>query len=236
MVDLSVATEHSEASDHGVPNLNEFSTSADLRVVESGSEGSGYLAGALDKSLYTDRATTLKKHLDFAKICVDVEAMFDIPSAITMDLGDSSGSLKGAESDVIVPKVGSAGVVEGMVVDAVNESVNAKVVGGVVVGSDSDVAVVVEAGAGIYDAFIEILVVVDIVVSTSSGDVGSATFLKEIVLGVLLINLRCFVMLLKIKVVEEGPSRLERVAAGGVAELMDKLKPKEKTGKRKGKR
>ncbi|KAK8576075.1 hypothetical protein V6N12_063722 [Hibiscus sabdariffa] len=186
MVDLSVATEHSEASDHGVPNLNEFSTSADLRVVESGR--------------------------------------------------DSSGSLKGAESDVIVPKVGSAGVVEGMVVDAVNESVNAKVVGGVVVGSDSDVAVVVEAGAGIYDAFIEILVVVDIVVSTSSGDVGSATFLKEIVLGVLLINLRCFVMLLKIKVVEEGPSRLERVAAGGVAELMDKLKPKEKTGKRKGKR
>ncbi|KAK8978259.1 hypothetical protein V6N11_063049 [Hibiscus sabdariffa] len=168
-------------------------------------------------------------------------AMFDLPSAITVDLGndncvevgveldwappkcshcaifghtldnckkmvlsnecyqgDSSCSLKGVESDAIVPKVGTAGAVgdvmsdsveglangnvaDGMVAGVVNESVNAEVVGGVVVGSDGGVAVVIRAG--VYDASIEVVVAVDSVVSASLGDVGSVAFLKEMELG-----------------------------------------------------
>ncbi|KAK8716925.1 hypothetical protein V6N13_044215 [Hibiscus sabdariffa] len=289
MVDLSVATEHSRANDPGVLDLREFPALADLRMVGSGGEvrqqvvdvaigdkqGLGYLASALGKPLYTDRATALKQHLDFAKICVDVEAMFDLPSAITVDLGngncvevgveldwappkcshcaifghtldnckkmilsnecyqgDSSCFLKGVESDVIVPKVGTAGAVgdvmsdsveglangkvaDGMVAGVVNESVNAEVVGGVVVGSDGDVAVAI--GAGVYDASIEVVVAVDSVVSASSGDVGSAAFLKEIELGVPVLGNPLQVLFAKLKRLKEPLKKFNKEKFGGIS-------------------
>ncbi|KAK8702973.1 hypothetical protein V6N13_021307 [Hibiscus sabdariffa] len=193
--------------------------------------------------------------------------MFDLPSAITVDLGndncvevgveldwappkcshcaifghtldnckkmvlsnecyqgDSSCSLKGVESDAIVPKVGTAGAVgdvmsdsveglangnvaDGMVAGVVNESVNAEVVGGVVVGSDGGVAVVIRAG--VYDASIEVVVAVDSVVSASLGDVGSVAFLKEMELGVMVWNVKGFNDPLKQKKVLRVVQRLK---------------------------
>ncbi|KAK9012395.1 hypothetical protein V6N11_040450 [Hibiscus sabdariffa] len=220
MVDLSVATEHSRANDPGVLDLREFPALADLRMVGSGGEVRQQVVDvAIGDKRTADKLWGREGSLTIRFLAPGVY-LLNFPSKG----GDSSCFLKGVESDVIVPKVGTAGAVgdvmsdsveglangkvaDGMVAGVVNESVNAEVVGGVVVGSDGDVAVAI--GAGVYDASIEVVVAVDSVVSASSGDVD--------------------------KIVHEGSSWPERVAAGGVAELMDKLKPNEKGGKRKGK-
>ncbi|KAK8677810.1 hypothetical protein V6N13_143333 [Hibiscus sabdariffa] len=53
-------------------------------------QGLSYLASALGKPLYTDKATTLRQHLEFAKICVEVDAKFTLPSSVLVDLGDDN--------------------------------------------------------------------------------------------------------------------------------------------------
>ncbi|KAK8649835.1 hypothetical protein V6N13_139489 [Hibiscus sabdariffa] len=60
-------------------------------------QGLSYLASALCKPLYTDKATTLRQHLEFAKICVEVDAKFTLPSFILVDLGDNNVIPVGAE-------------------------------------------------------------------------------------------------------------------------------------------
>ncbi|KAK8643816.1 hypothetical protein V6N13_013093 [Hibiscus sabdariffa] len=49
--------------------------------------GLGYIASALGKPLYTDRGTVLKQSLEFAKICVELDAKFVLPESVTVDLG-----------------------------------------------------------------------------------------------------------------------------------------------------
>ncbi|KAK8606939.1 hypothetical protein V6N13_052691 [Hibiscus sabdariffa] len=50
-------------------------------------QGLAYITSALGKSLYTDKATTLKHHLEFAKVRVNISAGDVLPSAILVDLG-----------------------------------------------------------------------------------------------------------------------------------------------------
>ncbi|KAK8569596.1 hypothetical protein V6N13_046646 [Hibiscus sabdariffa] len=52
--------------------------------------GLGYLASAIGKPLYTDKATVLKQQLEFAKVCVEVEASSTLPSSILVDLGEGN--------------------------------------------------------------------------------------------------------------------------------------------------
>ncbi|KAK8602779.1 hypothetical protein V6N13_084982 [Hibiscus sabdariffa] len=67
-------------------------------------EGLSYLASALGKSLYTDKATTLRQHLEFAKICVEVDAKFTLPSSVLVDLGDDNVIAVGVELVWAPPK------------------------------------------------------------------------------------------------------------------------------------
>ncbi|KAK8492883.1 hypothetical protein V6N12_038531 [Hibiscus sabdariffa] len=47
-------------------------------------------ASAIGKPLYTDKATVLKQQLEFAKVCVEVEASSTLPSSILVDLGEGN--------------------------------------------------------------------------------------------------------------------------------------------------
>ncbi|GMJ06863.1 hypothetical protein HRI_004355500 [Hibiscus trionum] len=53
-------------------------------------QGYGYLASALSKPLYTDKAIVLKQQLEFAKVCVNVDAKSVLPSSILVDLGNDN--------------------------------------------------------------------------------------------------------------------------------------------------
>ncbi|KAK8659264.1 hypothetical protein V6N13_029471 [Hibiscus sabdariffa] len=51
-------------------------------------KGLGYLASAIGKPLYSDKATTLRQNLEYAKVCVEVSAKSELPTSILVDLGD----------------------------------------------------------------------------------------------------------------------------------------------------
>ncbi|KAK8646222.1 hypothetical protein V6N13_120015 [Hibiscus sabdariffa] len=53
-------------------------------------QGLSYVASAVGKPLYSDRATVLKQQLEFAKVCVEVDAKEDIPASILVDLGEGN--------------------------------------------------------------------------------------------------------------------------------------------------
>ncbi|KAK9006981.1 hypothetical protein V6N11_019311 [Hibiscus sabdariffa] len=63
-----------------------------------------YLASVLGKPLYTDKATTLRQHLEFAKICVEVYANFSLLSYVLVDLGDDDVIVVGVELVWAPPK------------------------------------------------------------------------------------------------------------------------------------
>ncbi|KAK8665192.1 hypothetical protein V6N13_005366 [Hibiscus sabdariffa] len=67
-------------------------------------EGLSYIASALGKSLYMDRATTLKMQLEFAKICIEVSAADVITGSITLDLGEGVTVVGGVELVWAPPK------------------------------------------------------------------------------------------------------------------------------------
>ncbi|KAK8980859.1 hypothetical protein V6N11_047990 [Hibiscus sabdariffa] len=50
----------------------------------------GCLASAIGRPLYTDTATTLKQQLEFAKICVEVEAKSSLPNYVLVDLDEDN--------------------------------------------------------------------------------------------------------------------------------------------------
>ncbi|XVF06495.1 hypothetical protein REPUB_Repub06bG0053200 [Reevesia pubescens] len=49
-----------------------------------------------------DSITASQKRLAFAKVCVEVDACFDIPQAITVELGDGSSTMRAKKSSEIV--------------------------------------------------------------------------------------------------------------------------------------
>ncbi|XP_031394470.1 uncharacterized protein LOC116205909 [Punica granatum] len=51
-------------------------------------KGISYLASAIGKPLYMDRATALSSRLDYAKVCVEVDAEKEIPNVLNVDLGN----------------------------------------------------------------------------------------------------------------------------------------------------
>ncbi|XP_031401075.1 uncharacterized protein LOC116211024 [Punica granatum] len=51
-------------------------------------KGISFLASAIGKPLYMDRATALRSRLDYAKVCIEVEVENEIPNNLTVDLGN----------------------------------------------------------------------------------------------------------------------------------------------------
>ncbi|KAK8660607.1 hypothetical protein V6N13_051529 [Hibiscus sabdariffa] len=226
MMNLSVATEHSEVGDPDVINMDEFSALADLGVVGSNIEvgkvvnaAIGVEVGSVGATLGVDNcgianSDATKKSVDWSvlfsgytldfyrPVKKDVRIYVQQPQYI-IDLGAKQwencilanylgkspptwdfsthceqqglGYLASALETVVsvvsdfVEGLANGGDVESLIVGVVNGSINVEFV-----GSDNDVVVV-----GVYDA-IEVVVVVDNVVSVSAKDAGSATFLKEI--------------------------------------------------------
>ncbi|KAK8675274.1 hypothetical protein V6N13_033343 [Hibiscus sabdariffa] len=68
-------------------------------------QGLGYIASALGKPLYTDRATTLKNQLEYAKVCIEVGAKDDISDSVLVEIGDGRSVNAGVVSDVISERV-----------------------------------------------------------------------------------------------------------------------------------
>ncbi|KAK8651642.1 hypothetical protein V6N13_141231 [Hibiscus sabdariffa] len=73
-------------------------------------QGLGYLASALGKPLYTDRSTGMKLNLEYAKVWVDVLTTYDLPSSITVDLGNSTYVDVGVQLDWAPPCCSSCSV------------------------------------------------------------------------------------------------------------------------------
>ncbi|KAL4323927.1 hypothetical protein GQ457_11G029880 [Hibiscus cannabinus] len=65
-------------------------------------QGLGYIASAIGKPLYSARATVLKKQLDYAKVCVEIDAKDDLPGSVMVELDD------GYTEDVAVELVWSS--------------------------------------------------------------------------------------------------------------------------------
>ncbi|KAK8519400.1 hypothetical protein V6N13_133324 [Hibiscus sabdariffa] len=49
-----------------------------------------YVSSVVGRLLYSDRATTLKQHLEFAKVCIEVDAKYDIPCSVLVDIGNDN--------------------------------------------------------------------------------------------------------------------------------------------------
>ncbi|KAK8648745.1 hypothetical protein V6N13_129488 [Hibiscus sabdariffa] len=144
--------------------------------------GLGYIACALGKPLYTDRGTLAKQSLEFAKICVELDAKFVLLESVTVDLG------MGRTVDISV--------------DVAKEVDAVKVVG----SSSNDVGVAVVGSFG---------------VGSGSGQLASSNRFDD---------------LCSVAEGQEAPvvsPRKQRIAAGGVADLMEQLKPKGKVGQKK---
>ncbi|KAK8546873.1 hypothetical protein V6N13_093912 [Hibiscus sabdariffa] len=73
-------------------------------------QGLGYLASVLSKPLYTDRSTAMKLNLEYAKVCVEVLATYDLPSSITVDLRNSTYVDVGVQLDWAPPCCSSCSV------------------------------------------------------------------------------------------------------------------------------
>ncbi|KAK8515114.1 hypothetical protein V6N12_001274 [Hibiscus sabdariffa] len=53
-------------------------------------KGLGCIANALGRPLYSDRATMLKHSLEYAKICVEVEANAELPTSVLVELSEGT--------------------------------------------------------------------------------------------------------------------------------------------------
>ncbi|PKI44067.1 hypothetical protein CRG98_035529 [Punica granatum] len=51
-------------------------------------KGISFLASAIGKPLYMDRATALRSRLDYAKVCIEVEVEKEIPTVLNVDMGN----------------------------------------------------------------------------------------------------------------------------------------------------
>ncbi|KAK8570568.1 hypothetical protein V6N13_032185 [Hibiscus sabdariffa] len=53
-------------------------------------QGLSYVASVVGKPLYSDRATTLKHQLEFAKVCIEIDAKDDLPCSVLVDIGSDT--------------------------------------------------------------------------------------------------------------------------------------------------
>ncbi|KAK8556125.1 hypothetical protein V6N13_070194 [Hibiscus sabdariffa] len=159
-------------------------------------QGLGYLASALGKPLYTDRSTALKLQLEFAKVCIEVEANFSMPSSITVDLGYGNYVEVGVELDWAPPHCVACGIFGHSSDRCKKHCVPA-----------TDVVVVSEPLAPVEIE--EVLIVGNEIrdLSTIDSQVEAVVDCED---------------------QSDLSSRPERIAAGGVAHLMEQLKPKDK--------
>ncbi|KAK8676921.1 hypothetical protein V6N13_142480 [Hibiscus sabdariffa] len=228
-------------------------------------QGLGYLASALGKPLYTDRSTALKNQLEYAKMCVDVEAKTILPASITVDRGNGNCVDVGVELDWATPCCSNC-VVFGHSIDNCKkhvvsnaelqvEHIPSQVVQDTVEGIDhgslvsGSVEVVVSssgAGLGVGLGVVSHQAArVDGVGTVSSAQLvpgsvahSSGQTLEDVRVdlasgqdGVSNVSANKFEVLCAVvddQVVKDVLTRPERVAAGGITELMEKLKPKEK--------
>ncbi|KAK8571128.1 hypothetical protein V6N13_025684 [Hibiscus sabdariffa] len=196
-------------------------------------QGLGYLASALGKPLYTDRSTAMKLTLEYAKVCVEVSATYDLLSTITVDLGNSTYVDVGVQLDWAPPCCSSWGVF-GHVTDKCRKTVVQEGAKSVGASYEISAGVVGEIGFDVGAKASSCPVIVDPV-----GDVGLCVRSESVPSsnhgGVIIPNkfdALCDVVEEKFQVATMRPCR---VAATSVADLMEKLKPKEKLNKKNGK-
>ncbi|KAK8674364.1 hypothetical protein V6N13_112656 [Hibiscus sabdariffa] len=190
-------------------------------------QGLGYLASALGKPLYTDKATALKQHLEYAKICVEVSAAFLLPNSVTVDVGDGNCFEIGVELDWGPPRCSKC-VLFGHSDDKCRREVHSQVEH--VVGVSKDVVVPTQQENTDAIGVVSNKQVNDDVTGHELDMLGQGN--DDIVSDVVGVNK--FVALCD-AVEQDGAIRPVRVTAGGVVDLMERLKPKEKGGKKKGK-
>ncbi|KAL4363298.1 hypothetical protein GQ457_04G010390 [Hibiscus cannabinus] len=201
-------------------------------------QGLGYLASALGKPLYTDKATALKQHLEYAKICVEVSTAFLLPNSIIVDIGDGNCFEIGVELDWGPPRCSKC-VLFGNSDDKCRREVLSQVEH--VVGVSKDVVVPSQhvISSTIDGNIGENADVIGVVSNKQVNDDVTGHELDmlrqvndDIVADVVGVNK--FVALCDV-VEQDGAIRPVRVTAGGVADLIERLKPKGKRGKKKGK-
>ncbi|KAK8683648.1 hypothetical protein V6N13_039702 [Hibiscus sabdariffa] len=245
-------------------------------------QGLGYLASALGKPLYSDKATILKQSLEYAKICVEVSAKSSLPESILVDLGEghsihvsvelvwasprcSHCSILGHSDETCSRKGGGLILASGETIQVVD---NKQVMESVSVGEVVGIQQVVDNG---FVSFVPVLET-EIVDQKNGGDLNcsaSASVIQKfqglddvvvcgdttggvvisdshgqgdapqaVVEGIPSLNaeicsLNKFEALCSVAVehVVSIPSpRKERVAAAGVVDLLNQLKPKGKGG------
>ncbi|KAK8981853.1 hypothetical protein V6N11_049345 [Hibiscus sabdariffa] len=194
--------------------------------------GVGYLASALGKPLYTkytDKASTIRLSLEYAKICVEVSVVSCLPASILVDIGNGNVVSIGVEL-VYVPHHCS----HCLIFCHYDEKCSKKVVVGIVIAPEG-IEPVVESGFGVaesVDVVVEGSVVCDADIIRPSIDVVACKSTKGDVSdlsGVLSQNK--FETLCSIAVEQDvlvSPPRKERIDAAGVAGLLNQLKPRGK--------
>ncbi|KAK8617930.1 hypothetical protein V6N13_080832 [Hibiscus sabdariffa] len=235
-------------------------------------QGLSYLASALGKPLYTDRATTVRQNLEFAKICVDIAASFTLPTSVLVDLGDGNIIDIGVELVWAPPKCAYCsifghleekrsrkGVVQTNVGtkdgDALNSSSGTLDVdigdgGGSVIYEDNDVQtnvvqpvdqgikqVEIEDGinpvsaVGFSAAISNSVVSIESIVCIPCVEVEPVDIIVPVEVPIVnegLLGSNKFEALVNTAVEHEGVVLSSRKTAGGVAELLNQLKPKPK--------
>ncbi|KAK8612797.1 hypothetical protein V6N13_092901 [Hibiscus sabdariffa] len=215
-------------------------------------KGLGCLASALEKPLYTDRATAWEKHLEFAKVCVDMAAIFVLPTFISMEVGDDSFIDVGVELAWSPPRCCScaifghseekcpkkASIPTGMESIPVVETVTTDHV--LVFDSIVDSAVVLASGAidtiDIVDTgFNDIVVAAEVTGDVACLDKGNdSDDLKHFTVDDSTVVTGTGISYPNNVEGQELSPRKCRIAAGGVVDLLNQLKPKAK-GKHKKK-
>ncbi|KAK8655336.1 hypothetical protein V6N13_107918 [Hibiscus sabdariffa] len=202
-------------------------------------QGLGYLASALGKPMYADKATALKQHLEYAKICVEIGNCFEI--SVELDwgpprcskcvlFGHSDDKCKRGVLSQAEPEVGfNKDVVPSQQAVAEECLVTVDVAASSAVCGDSDIRENAEAigvdsnKLGNCDVPIVFTSHEPDILSQMNGDTivdGS-----RVVVSVPSANM--FDALCE-AVEQDVVARPVRAAAGGVANLMKKFKPKEK--------
>ncbi|KAK8979041.1 hypothetical protein V6N11_007498 [Hibiscus sabdariffa] len=207
-------------------------------------------------SILSSRATTVRQNLEFAKICVDIAASFTLPTSVLVDLGDEE---KRSRKGVVQTNVGTK---DG---DALNSSSGTLDVdigdgGGSVIYEDNDVQtnvvqpvdqgikqVEIEDGinpvsaVGFSAAISNSVVSIESIVCIPCVEVEPVDIIVPVEVPIVnegLLGSNKFEALVNTAVEHEGVVLSSRKTAGGVAELLNQLKPKPKgpgPGHKKGK-
>ncbi|GMI88345.1 hypothetical protein HRI_002503800 [Hibiscus trionum] len=201
-------------------------------------QGLGYVASAVGKPLYSDQATAMQQQLEFTKVCVEVQAKEEVPSSVMIDLGNANFVNVAVEVVWSPPKCKLCAVF-GHSDEKCRRHVTEKLIDPL---DDSEVSV--ESGAAeVVPAKDGVEVTGDMETMAGCGECSTPSLGENLANKEVVQSANSFELASLEKggnTVEDdgligGVLRKERVAAAGVAELMQQLKPKVKEPQKQGK-